>query len=48
MEKWAFSNGISSEFILGSGPMYVVFDLGCVVQQSVSPSPINHALYSIK
>lgn len=48
MEKWAFSNGISSEFILPAKPIHVAIYLACLVQQNRTPSPINQAFYSIR
>jgi len=47
-QKWALSNGISSEFILPAKTIHVALYLACLVQQSSSTSPINQAFNSIR
>ena len=45
---WAISNGIPSNQCLPAKAIHVALYLACLVQQSVSPSPVVHAFYGIR
>ena len=47
-KSWATSNGITSNQRLPAKAIHVALYLACLVQQSVSPSPVVHAFYGIR
>ena len=47
-KSWATSNGIPSNQCLPAKAIHVALYLACLVQQSVSPSPVVHAFYGIR
>ena len=47
-KSWATSNGIPSNQRLPAKAIHVALYLACLVQLSVSPSPVVHAFYGIR
>ena len=47
-KSWATFNGIPSNQCLPAKAIHVALYMACLVQQSVSPSPVVHAFYGIR